>query len=91
MKVNRSLSQISPSVRAARSTAEALRDSQAATRSLASPCPPTASTSLVSAACEPYRSSRRADRAMDDQRSSRGSATIRSRSLPICSRSPISK
>lgn len=53
VKVNRSLSQISPSVRAALSTAETFRDSQAATRSLASPCPPIASTSLVSAACAP--------------------------------------
>jgi hypothetical protein len=91
VNVNRSLSQISPNVRAARSTAEAFRDSQAATRSLASPCPPTASTSLVSAACAPYRSSRRDDRAIDDQRSSRGSATIRSLSLPICSRSATAK
>ena len=91
VNVNRSLSQISPSVPAARSTAEAFRDSQAATRSPATPCPPTASTSLVSAACAPYSSSRRDDRAMDAQRSSRGSATIRSRSLPSCSRSATAK
>ena len=37
VNVNRSLSQISPSVRAARATAEAFRCSQVATRSLTVP------------------------------------------------------
>ena len=104
VKVNRLLSQISARVAAARETAarvlrlprgdpvrRAAGCPATATPGQPAPVPPTASTSLVSAACAAYRSSRSADRAADVQRSSRGSAVMRSRSLPSCSRSASRK
>ena len=94
VKVNRSLSQISPRVWAAIPTAASLREAQAASRSsgfLGTSGPLTPSTSWVSEACAAYRSSRSAARAMVDQRSSRGSAVMRSRNRVICSRSARSK
>src|ERR1700722_12414042 len=83
VKVNRSLSQISANVPAARDTASVFCASQAETRAAASSADapsagqPTARTSRVSAACAPYRSSRSADLDIAAQRSSRGSATTR--------------
>src|SRR5207247_1447096 len=77
---------LSVSVAVARSTAGSVRSPHSASRCSGEPGPVTISTSLASAACAAYRSSRSAPRAIVFHLSSRGSATIWSRSLVICSR-----